>query len=82
MNAYELYEAVFDSARSEYLPDREDGLEAYVEEVYRYAGNVFNLLVEDEVALLVAKAGYYPCESQNQFWHTYEKRLRAIELAD
>ena len=53
MNAYQLYDAVFDSARSEWVPEsRED----QIEDVIKYADSVYDIDVPRSVAELIVSA--------------------------
>lgn len=79
MNAFDLYDAVFDSAN-----DYAENTTAYVKQ---YADGAFDLYISDEVAQKIVdcrteflteteKNG----EGQNNQWHCVEKSLSEIEL--
>ena len=75
MNAYELYDAAFDSAC--------DGAEATAAYVKQYAAGAFDLTISDEVAELIAAAKREfdaAGDGSNDFWHMVQKPLEDIEL--
>lgn len=79
MNAYELFDACFDSAC--------DFAEPTAKYVADYAEGAFNMTISNEAAELIAakkrqwdmtvEAGE---SSQNEFWHQVQKQLEDIEL--
>lgn len=79
MNAYELYDAAFDSAC--------DLQEPTSEYVAAYAGGAFNMAISNDTAELVAtkrrewlalvEAGE---SNSNEFWHRVQKPLEEIEI--
>ena len=84
MNAYELYDAVFDSARAEWLPESR---EEQIEDVITVAYDVFNLNVSTDIATQIVDArdalsvaNDKNGEWVNNLWHCVEKPLSEIEL--
>ena len=79
MNAYELYNHIFDSAN--------DGAMDDVEYIKEYAGNVFNIVVSNEVAqkMLDCKRQLEiendnNGEWENNYYYHVRKQLENIEL--
>lgn len=84
MNAYQLYDAVFESARSEWIPESR---EEQIEDVMQYADSTFDLNVSHAVAAQIVaardellKANDANGEWTNNHWHCVEKPLSEIEL--
>lgn len=84
MNAYELYDAVFDSARAEWIPESR---EEQIEDVISYADGAFNLNISHAVATQIidareslSVANGENGEWENNLWHCVEKQLSEIEL--
>lgn len=85
-NAYELYEAVYDTARSEYIPaDRE----AQIDDVIRYADGAFDLCVDRKTAeaIVDARAAFVAAtdsngEGQNNHYHLVQAPLSEVMLED
>lgn len=76
MNAYELYDAAFDSAQGEFA-------QSTVEYVKQYADGAFNTVVSDEVAqkIVACRVDFEQNgDGSNDFWHMVRKPLEAIEL--
>lgn len=80
MNAFELYEAVFDSAREEFVPEtREDR----IKDVVDYADGAFDLYVDSDVAgkIVDAEMSFQKSEQgSNNFYHLVQQPLESIEL--
>lgn len=79
MNAYQVFEAVFDTAN--------DFAENTVEYIHQYAENALGITVTKEVAsaIVAAKsavdsANTENSEGQNNLWHYAEKPLSEIEI--
>ena len=84
MNAFNLYNAVFDSARSEFVPPDRSGR---IADVIQYADGALDLTVSADVAAKIVDArAAYECatdengEGQNNMWHYVEKPLSEIAL--
>lgn len=84
MNAFELYDAVFDSAREEYQGSTH---EERVEDVIQYAAGALDLMISSEVAerIVAAKESFLGLdeaggEYEDAFFHKVRKPLEAIEL--
>ena len=84
MNAFELYEAVFDPARDECLPE-EKTVDKLTQEVSEYASGAFEISVDDGTCQRIAEAyiAFQNRENQvegsNEYFHLVEKPLREID---
>ena len=76
VTAYDVYEAAFDDAQSEYAEDTLDYIEQYADS----AMNVTLSSAEAEAILKCRLALVSGVSGQDAFWHTVEKPLRAIEV--
>ncbi|AOV01666.1 hypothetical protein GY14_02695 [Delftia tsuruhatensis] len=75
MNAYELFDAAFDSAN-----DHRESTAAYVKQ---YADGAFDLVISDEVAEAIAAAKRKfdaNGDGSNDFYHMVRAPLEEIEL--
>lgn len=75
MNAYELFDAAFDSAN-----DQRESTAAYVKQ---YADGAFDLVISDEVAEIIAAAKREfdaNGDGSNDFYHMVRAPLEEIEL--
>lgn len=73
MNAYEPYEAAFDSAN--------EHAELTVEYIKQYAEGAFDLYVSDETAAAILEcANQYQDNGTNDLFQMVEKPLKSMEL--
>jgi hypothetical protein len=63
MNAFELYDAVYDSARSEYAPEADDR-EGQIQDVIDYASGAFDLYVSRDTAEKIVDS-HFACRAAN-----------------
>ena len=84
MNAYEIYEAVFDSNRKEWIPE---SVEEKIDDVIQIADSVFDIELSKEVAARIVNANSSLQEEndkngewENNFWHCVKKPLSEVEL--
>lgn len=80
MNAFNLYDAVFDSARAEFVPAASADK---IEDVIDYAQGALDLHISRDVAQkIVAAHDAFEASEQgsDNFWHLVEQPLAAIEL--
>lgn len=82
MNAFQIYEAAFDSAQSEFSQDT-------LEYIIQYADGALNVALSDDeaktildcrLAWVAAADAEGGIGSTDTFWHTVEKPLREIEI--
>lgn len=76
MNAYQIYAAAYDSAQSEWWEDT-------IEYITQYADVAMGVYLSEDTAQKILDcrlALVNSAQGDDQFWHTVEKPLSAIEV--